>query len=122
MQKKILRKNLKLVRDSLVNTFEIARHLKAVIVDITKSLKGKDGKGGGLLGGLIKSFLGGLFGGALIAALPFLLKLVNNGYSKTLKSDSNFLAGLNVYKGQVTYKAVADAFGHTYYEAKELLN
>ena len=57
---KILRKNLKLVRDSLVNTFEIARHLKAVIVDITKSLKGKDGKGGGLLGGLIKSFLGSL--------------------------------------------------------------
>ena len=56
------------------------------------------------------------------ATLPFLLKLVNNGYSKTLKSDSNFLAGLNVYKGQVTYKAVADAFGHTYYEAKELLN
>ena len=56
------------------------------------------------------------------ATLPFLLKLVNNGYSKTLKNDSNFLAGLNVYKGQVTYKAVADAFGHTYYEAKELLN
>ena len=76
---KILRKNLKLVRDSLVNTFEIARHLKAVIVDITKSLKGKDGKGGGLLGGLIKSFLGGLFGGALIAALPFLLKLAAIG-------------------------------------------
>jgi alanine dehydrogenase len=32
------------------------------------------------------------------------------------------LAGLNVYKGQVTYKAVADAFGHAYFEAKELLN
>ena len=56
------------------------------------------------------------------ATLPFLSKLVNDGYIKTLKNDSNFLAGLNVYKGQVTYKAVADAFGHTYYEAKELLN
>ena len=56
------------------------------------------------------------------ATLPFLSKLVNDGYSKTLKKDSNFLAGLNVYKGQVTYKAVADAFGHTYYEAKKLLN
>ena len=56
------------------------------------------------------------------ATLPFLSKLVNDGYSKTLKNDSNFLAGLNVYKGQVTYKAVADAFGHTYYEAKKLLN
>jgi len=56
------------------------------------------------------------------ATLPFLSKLVNDGYSKTLKNDFNFLAGLNVYKGQVTYKAVADAFGYTYYDAKEILN
>ena len=56
------------------------------------------------------------------ATLPFLTKLANDGYNKTLKNDSNFLAGLNVYKGQVTYKAVADVFGHTYYDAKELLN
>ena len=56
------------------------------------------------------------------ATLPFLTKLANDGYNKTLKNDSNFLAGLNVYKGQVTYKAVADAFGHTYHDAKELLN
>ena len=56
------------------------------------------------------------------ATLPFLLKLANDGYNKTLKNDSNFLAGLNVHKGQVTYKAVADAFGHAYFDAKELLN
>ena len=56
------------------------------------------------------------------ATLPFLIKLANDGYNKTLKNDSNFLAGLNVHKGQITYKAVADAFGHTYYDAKELLN
>ena len=56
------------------------------------------------------------------ATLPFLTKLANDGCKKTLKNDSNFLAGLNVYKGQVTYKAVADVFGHTYYDAKELLN
>ena len=56
------------------------------------------------------------------ATLPFLTKLANDGYKKTLKSDTNFLAGLNVHKGQVTYKAVADVFGHTYYDAKELLN
>ena len=48
------------------------------------------------------------------ATLPFLTKLANDGYKKTLKNDSNFLAGLNVYKGQVTYKAVADVFGHEY--------
>ena len=56
------------------------------------------------------------------ATLPFLTKLANDGYNKTLKNDSNFLAGLNVYKGQVTYKAVADAFGHTYFDANQLLN
>ena len=76
---KILRKNLKLVRDSLVNTFEIARHLKAAIIGITGDLKGSGGKGGGkgggLFGGIIKSFLGGLLGGAFLAALPALIKL-----------------------------------------------
>ena len=56
------------------------------------------------------------------ATLPFLTKLANDGYNKTLNNDSNFLSGLNVYKGQVTYKAVADAFGYTYYNAKDLLN
>ncbi len=48
------------------------------------------------------------------ATLPYLVKLANKGYQKALKDDKNFLAGLNVCKGQVTYKAVADVFGHEY--------
>ena len=48
------------------------------------------------------------------ATLPFLNKLASNGYQKALKEDKNFLEGLNVHKGQVTYKAVADAFGHSF--------
>ena len=76
---KILRKNLKLVRDSLVNTFEIARHLKAAIVSISKGLKGKGGAGGGGLFGGIKSFLAGALGGALVAALPVLLSIAAIG-------------------------------------------
>ena len=48
------------------------------------------------------------------ATLPYLVKLANKGYQKALKEDKNFLAGLNVCKGQVTYKAVADVFGHEY--------
>ena len=32
------------------------------------------------------------------------------------------MAGLNVHKGQVTYKAVAEAFGHNYVSAEEVLN
>ncbi len=46
--------------------------------------------------------------------LPYLVKLANRGYKKALSEDKNFLAGLNVYKGHVTYKAVADIFGHEY--------
>ncbi len=48
------------------------------------------------------------------ATLPYLVKLANKGYQKTLREDKNFLAGLNVYKGHVTYKAVANVFGYEY--------
>ena len=55
------------------------------------------------------------------ATLPYLVKLANNGYQKTLSEDKNFLAGLNVHKGHVTYKAVADAFGHEFVEPLSIL-
>ena len=55
------------------------------------------------------------------ATLPFLVKLANKGYQKALSDDKNFLAGLNVHKGQVTYKAVADVFGHTFVEPGEAI-
>jgi len=56
------------------------------------------------------------------ATLPFLSKLVKDGYQKALKNDQNFLAGLNVCKGNVTYKAVADVFGHKYISPNEVIN
>jgi alanine dehydrogenase len=55
------------------------------------------------------------------ATLPFLVKLANKGYQKALSEDKNFLAGLNVHKGQVTYKAVADVFGHEYVDPSTVL-
>ena len=55
------------------------------------------------------------------ATLPFLVKLANKGYQKALGEDQNFLAGLNVYKGHVTYKAVADVFGHDYVAPEEAI-
>jgi len=48
------------------------------------------------------------------ATIPFLSRLADKGYEKALKEDKNFLAGLNVFKGQVTYKAVADTLGYNY--------
>ena len=56
------------------------------------------------------------------ATLPFLNKLAGDGYYKALKDDPNFLAGLNVHKGEVTYKAVADVFGYDYLTARDALN
>jgi alanine dehydrogenase len=55
------------------------------------------------------------------ATLPFLNKLASNGYQKALKDDKNFLEGLNVFKGQVTYKAVADAFGHSFVSSADAI-
>jgi len=55
------------------------------------------------------------------ATLPFLNKLASNGYQKALKEDKNFLEGLNVFKGQVTYKAVADAFGHSFVSSADAI-
>jgi alanine dehydrogenase len=54
--------------------------------------------------------------------LPFLSKLAKDGYQKALSDDLNFLAGLNLHRGHVTYKAVADVFGHPYLSAGEVLN
>ena len=54
--------------------------------------------------------------------LPFLKRLAKDGYHKALKDDPNFLAGLNVFKGNVTYKAVADTFGHKFLSPSEALN
>ena len=55
------------------------------------------------------------------ATIPFLLKLANKGYEKAFKEDKYFLDGLNLFKGQVTYKAVADTFGHKYVSPVEAL-
>ena len=56
------------------------------------------------------------------ATLPFTLKLAQEGYKNALTSDANFLAGLNVCKGSVTYKAVADDLGYEYVDPVKAIN
>ena len=56
------------------------------------------------------------------ATIPFLSKLANEGYKKALLEDHNFLSGLNVHRGNVTYKAVADSFGHKFTSPKEAIS
>ncbi len=55
------------------------------------------------------------------ATLPFLMKLADKGYQKALKEDKNFLEGLNVFKGEVTYKAVADTFNQQFVDPSAII-
>jgi alanine dehydrogenase len=48
------------------------------------------------------------------ATLPLLVKIADQGYEKTLKENKNYLAGLNVFKGAITCKGVADSFKMQY--------
>jgi alanine dehydrogenase len=48
------------------------------------------------------------------ATLPYALKLANLGYKEAMKQDSPLRKGLNVFKGKLTYKPVADAVGMDY--------
>jgi alanine dehydrogenase len=53
--------------------------------------------------------------------LPHMLALADKGYQQALLDDSHLLAGLNVCKGHVCYKPVADALGHEYLDPASAL-
>ena len=55
------------------------------------------------------------------ATLPLLIKLADQGYKKTLMENKNYLAGLNIYKGKITFKGVADAFNLDYTPPDQVL-
>ncbi len=55
------------------------------------------------------------------ATLPFALALANKGVKRALLDDAHLLNGLNVHKGKVTYKAVADVLSYEYGNPQELL-
>ncbi|MEX2649126.1 MAG: alanine dehydrogenase [Alphaproteobacteria bacterium] len=55
------------------------------------------------------------------ATLPFALALADKGYKRALADDPHLLAGLNVHKGKVTYKAVADTLGYSHQEARQAI-
>ncbi|MDO8837841.1 MAG: alanine dehydrogenase [Parvibaculum sp.] len=55
------------------------------------------------------------------ATLPFTLALADKGYRKALADNPHLMAGLNVHRGQLTYRAVSDALGEPYYKAESVL-
>lgn len=52
------------------------------------------------------------------ATLPYALKLADKGWEKACREDAGLALGLNVVKGKVTFKAVADTFGLPFEEWK----
>ena len=50
------------------------------------------------------------------------MNLAQEGQKAALFSDANFLEGLNVCKGQVTYKAIANDLNYEYIPATKALN
>ncbi len=48
------------------------------------------------------------------ATLPYIVSIANKGYKAALLDDEHLLNGLNVYKGQITCRSVAESLGLEY--------
>ncbi len=48
------------------------------------------------------------------ATLPFIVALADKGAEQAMKADPHLMAGLNVYRGKVTFREVAEATGYDY--------
>ncbi len=55
------------------------------------------------------------------ATLPYLKKMAGNGVLAALRKDPGLRAGLNTFRGRVTCKGVAHAFGKEYTDPESLL-
>ncbi len=55
------------------------------------------------------------------ATITYAERIATKGVKRALLDDPSLLLGLNVAKGKVTYKAIADAFGYAYYDPYTVL-
>jgi alanine dehydrogenase len=55
------------------------------------------------------------------SVLPYALNLANKGWRKALSDDANFRNGLNVCKGEITHKGVADSLNLKFSETPKAL-
>jgi alanine dehydrogenase len=55
------------------------------------------------------------------ATLPYALELADKGYKKAARENQDIAKGINIIKGGVTHKGVADAFGLKYEPLDSLL-
>ena len=55
------------------------------------------------------------------ATLPYAIKLAELGWKKACQQDNSLAKGLNLIKGDIVYKGVADAFDMKYVDVKKYL-
>jgi alanine dehydrogenase len=48
------------------------------------------------------------------ATLPYIIRLADKGFAEAIAADKSLALGVNTYQGQITYQAVAEAFGQSY--------
>jgi len=56
------------------------------------------------------------------ATMSYAIKLANKGYKAAFKEDIGFMEGLNLYRGQVTNKAVATDLGYDFVPPEKVAN
>lgn len=56
------------------------------------------------------------------ATLPYVLQLANKGYRQALRESPALLNGLNIVRGKITHRKVAEAFGLDYHPAESFLD
>jgi alanine dehydrogenase len=55
------------------------------------------------------------------ATFPYALEIANNGFVEAIKKDTTLMKGVNVYKGKITYQAVADSQNQPYTDLYTLI-
>ncbi len=55
------------------------------------------------------------------ATLPYTIEIANNGIEQAAGQNAEIAKGINIYKGKVTHKGVADAFELPYHELETLI-
>ncbi|MFT5730815.1 MAG: alanine dehydrogenase [Desulforhopalus sp.] len=55
------------------------------------------------------------------ATLPYAVEIANKGWKKAMQDNNDIKLGANVIDGQITYKAVAEAFGLDYTPVEKFL-
>ena len=56
------------------------------------------------------------------ATFPYIMNLATKGWKKACREDRSLLLGLNMMKGKVTHRGVAEAFDQEYVDPSRLIN